>query len=141
MPRRRRLSIFAVVAALWLSGCAWLCLDQFFSTPSPFGKTPHPFEPTLLLMHGILAILSMYVLGWVSARHVLRWWRARERLVSGTVLATFLTVLAVTGFALFFTSSDDWQHRAALAHEVLGIGLALLVIEHWFIGRRRSRTA
>jgi hypothetical protein len=48
-----------------------------------FGVTPHPLETTILLIHGVIAILSMYLFGWTSAHHILRSWPVRARRLSG----------------------------------------------------------
>ena len=138
MPGRKRLAIYSVLGALWLSGCAWLVLDRFFESKGQFGMTPHPWAPAILLVHGIVAILSMYLLGWVTARHVLRWWPARLRRMSGGMLAALFVLLTVSGFALFFVSDDRWQHLAAVAHDVLGVGITVFAIQHWFLARRRD---
>src|SRR2546430_1361401 len=57
MPARNRLAVHSVLGKLWLSGCAWLVLDQFFESRGQFGRTPHPLAPAILMMHGIVAIL------------------------------------------------------------------------------------
>lgn len=136
MPRRQRAAVYAIVGALWISGCAWLWLDQFAAQRGPFGSTPHPLQPPLLLMHGVAALASMYLFGWISVRHVRHWWTANLRRSSGATLASILAVLTVTGFALFFVSSDAWQRYAAGAHDVLGVAVTLFAIQHWFFGRR-----
>lgn len=138
MPMRKRWAIYLVFGTLWLSGCAWLVLDRFFQTKGQFGEVPHPWEPAILLAHGIIAILSMYLLGWVSARHVLRWWPGRLRRLSGGMLAALFLVLGSSGFALFFVSDDRWQHLAAIAHDVLGVGITVFAVQHWFFARRRD---
>lgn len=138
MSKRRRLAVYSILGALWVSGLAWLVLDQFFESQGPFGKIPHPWRPPILLMHGVLAVLSLYLLGWVTARHVIKLWPGRLRRVSGGALAAFLALLALSGFALFFVSDDRWQHIAAVAHEVLGLGITALAIQHWFAARRRD---
>jgi hypothetical protein len=123
---------------LWLSGCVWLVLNQYFESRGPFGRTPHPWEPAILLVHGVAAILSMYVFGWISARHVRRWWAARMRRVSGGILAAGFALLVLSGFALFFVSDDEWQHVAAAAHDVAGLAITGFAIQHWFFSRRRD---
>ena len=138
MSARKRLAIYSLLGTLWFSGCAWLVLDQFFESKGQFGMTPHPWAPAILLLHGIVAILSMYLLGWITARHVLRWWPGRLRRLSGGVLAGFFVLLALSGFALFFVSDDRWQHFAATAHDVLGLGITVFAIQHWFFARRRD---
>jgi hypothetical protein len=138
MPAGRRLAIYLVMGALWFSGCAWLVLDQFFESKGQFGMQPHPWERAILLAHGIIAILTMYLLGWVTARHVLRWWPGRLRRLSGGVLAAFFVLLSVSGFALFFVSDDRWQRSAAVAHDALGLGVTLFALQHWIFARRRD---
>jgi hypothetical protein len=90
--------------------------------------TPHPLEPALLLIHGVIAILAMYLFGWITAHHILRRWPARLRRVGGGTLGTFLLVLTVSGFALFLIGVDEWQHVAARIHDVLGLRDSTLVL-------------
>jgi hypothetical protein len=138
MSMRKRFAIYSIFGILWLSGCVWLVLDQFFESEGQFGPAPNHWEPPILLAHGIVAILSMYLLGWVTARHVLRWWPARLRRWSGATLAGIFALLSVSGFALFFVSDDRWQHGAAIAHDALGLGITAFAIQHWFFARRRD---
>jgi hypothetical protein len=138
MPPRQRLTVFIVVGLLWLTGCAWLALDQFFAKRGPFGATPHPLQPGLLLAHGILAIIGVYVLGWVSSRHILPWWSAHDRRLSGGAFAALLAVLVVSGFALFFVSDDQWQRGSAWVHDVVGLVVTLFALQHWLFARRRE---
>jgi hypothetical protein len=138
MPAPKRWAIYLVLGTLWISGCGWLVLDQFLGSRGEFGRIPNPWEPVILLGHGIIAILSMYLLGWVTARHVLRWWPGRLRRVSGGVLTAFFLLLSVSGFALFFVSDDRWQRLAAVAHDGLGLGVTVFAIQHWFFARRRD---
>jgi len=140
MPHRQRLIVYVVSGALWVSGLLWLILDQFFSHPEQFGRTPHPLESPLLLIHGVIAILAMYALGWISARHVVRWWLEDQRRLSGSVFTVVLLILALSGFALFFLTGDQSQRIARIAHELLGVAVTLLAAQHWFF-RRRIATA
>jgi len=132
----QRLCIYGTVGALWLTGCAWLVLDRYFVRHGSFGAMPHPWEPPLLLLHGIIAILSMYLFGWITARHVMRWWPAGMRRVSGGGLAAFIAILIVSGFALFFLTDDGWIRYSAVSHEVLGLAVTVFAIRHWIYRRR-----
>jgi uncharacterized membrane protein len=136
MPRRQRLAVYFVSTTLWASGLLWLILDEFFSRPEQFGRTPHPLQSPLLLIHGILAIISAYVLGWISARHVLQWWSGGLRRWSGGAFAVLVVILSLSGFALFFISADAWQRLSRLTHEALGTVIVLFAVQHWFFGRR-----
>lgn len=138
MPGRQRLAVYVILGLLWLSGGVWLLLDQFFQRQGEFGAMQNPWQPPLLLVHGIVAIGSMYLLGWISARHVLRWWPSRLRRLSGSLLASLLTILVLSGFALFFLTDDRWQHASVVAHDVIGIAITAFAVQHWFFARRRD---
>ena len=139
MPRGQRAAVYLIVGVLWISGFAWLCLDQFAAQPGPFGSIRHPLQPPLLLAHGVVAVASLYLFGWIGARHALRWWVGGLRRMRGGTLASILALLILTGFALFFLSSDAWQRYTAAVHDVLGIAVTLFAIQHWFFGRRSAR--
>lgn len=136
MAWQARATIYFIMGGLWLSGCLWLLLDEFFSEAGPFGRTPNTLEPAVLLIHGVVSVAALYVLGWVSVWHVLRWWRQGLRRVSGATLSTCLSLLVVSGFALFFVSEDWWQHAAALSHDVVGLIVTVVGVQHWFFARR-----
>lgn len=135
MPRGQRAAVYVIVGVLWISGCAWLCLDQFAAQRGPFGSTPHPLEPPLLLAHGVTGVASLYLFGWIGARHALRWWVGGLRRMSGGTLACIVALLILSGFALFFLTSDAWQRYTAAVHDVLGIAVTVFAIQHWFFGR------
>ena len=80
----------------------------------------------------------MFLLGWVTARHSIMQWKARLRRISGSSFTSVLMLACVSGFALFFLTGAAEQHFAAVAHEVIGALLTVLLLEHWFIGRRRD---
>jgi len=138
MPRAQRLAVYWIVGVLWLSGCAWLALDLMFAKRGPFGAAPHPLQPPLLLVHGVVAILSMYLFGWIGARHVLYWWPAGQRRLGGAVLAATVALLGVSGFLLFFLSDDNAQRIAAVVHEVLGVAVTVFALQHWLSRRGRG---
>lgn len=136
MPERLRYAIYLVFGGLWFSGCAWFVLHQFFATPTEFGEARHPWEPPLLLTHGVLSVVTAYLFGWIMARHAAEAWNMRKRRVSGSLLTTLLVVLSVSGFALFFLSDARWQTGIAQIHEIVGLLVTLFAIEHWRVMRQ-----
>jgi hypothetical protein len=132
MSRRQQFYVYSIIGSLWLSGAVWLLLDQLCAKRGEFGVTPHPLEAPLLLLHGILAIVSMYLFGWITARHIARWWAARRRRLSGGVFTACLAVLTLSGFALFFLVDDAARHAATLIHDVLGLAAVIFTVQHWF---------
>ena len=124
--------------ALWLSGCLWLILYFFFSQSGEWGPVQHPWAPAVLKIHGWIAVASVFLLGWVTARHVSDRWAQTQKRVSGLGIASIAVVLAVTGYALYYTT-DGLHDAAALAHESLGVAAILLALAHW--KRRRAPRA
>jgi len=133
-----RVSIYGVFGLLWLSGVLWLAVHYLFAQATEFGVVQHPWEHTLLLVHGILAVAAMYALGWIAARHSAPAWGLRERRKSGGFFWTALIVLAITGFGLFFLTDEGWQRSTSFLHEALGALITLSALEHWFISRHRE---
>ena len=136
MPPALRRAAYLGIAALWLSGTALLVLQLFFRRADEFGLLRHPLEPGMLTLHGVLAVLGLYLLGWLSARHVGEAWRRAERRVSGITLLATLGILALSGFALFFLASDALREAAARVHDWLGALALAPALAHWLAPRR-----
>jgi hypothetical protein len=131
-----RLSAYAGVTALWLSGSVLLALQLWFRKPDEFGVLRHPLEPGLLTLHGVLAVAGVYLLGWLSARHVSEVWARAERRRSGVALLAALGVLTLSGFALFFLTGDALRADTTRLHDWLGALTLLPALAHWLIPRR-----
>ena len=116
--------------ALWLSGCYWLALHYFFAQPSQFGPAPHPWEPLILRIHGWIAAAGVYLLGWLTARHVTDLWPQMIKRFSGIAMASVAAILGLTGYALYYTA-DRVHDAAGMAHEVLGVAALLFALTHW----------
>jgi len=135
-----RLAVMLIFGGLWLSGCYWLLLHYFFARPSDFGPVQHPWEPVVLRIHGWIAVAGVFLLGWITAQHVSDRWQQTIKRVSGVATASTAAVLALTGYALYYTT-DRLHDLAGAAHEVLGGAAILLALTHWRRHRpvRRSR--
>jgi hypothetical protein len=138
MSTAERCLVYVAFALLWVSGCGWLVLNSFYQVTGEFGLSPHPWQPPLLLVHGLLAVPAIYLIGWVAARHASINWRASLRRSSGSAFSAVLLVLSVSGFALFFLTDDRAQRLAALTHEGIGLAFTLFALEHWLFGRKEK---
>lgn len=125
-----RASVHLVFSVLWLSGVAWLLLHYFAARPGEFGLVRHPLEAPLMLVHGVVAMLALFVLGWFAALHSSDGNRRRARRASGWVLSTLIGVLAIAGCLQFFVSGEGAQAVLRLVHEVCGVALLLPVLAH-----------
>ncbi len=125
-----RTTVFGVCALLWISGFAWLVLHLGFEPRNDFGALPHPWEATLMRVHGLVAVAGVFLLGWLGAGHVLeRWRRARNR-TSGWVLVGCAALLVFSGYALYY-SVGPLHAGAAWVHEWLGVATLAVALAHW----------
>jgi hypothetical protein len=123
--------------ALWLSGCAWLIAHFFFARVTDFGVVPGPLEALLLRVHGWLAVLSVFLLGYVTAQHITDRWSQLVKRVSGLSMVSVAALLLLSGYALYYTT-DRLHDFAAVVHEVIGAGAVLFAVTHWRRYRPRS---
>jgi len=137
MSTALRRIIYANCTLLWLSGCAWLVVHFFFPVTTDFGPTPNPLEPWLLRVHGWVAIGAVFLFGWITSEHISDRWRKPQNRVSGLSLAVFVSLLTLSGYALYYTT-DRLHDASAVAHEVLG-GLAIVfALAHWRASQRSA---
>ena len=137
LSRRISGALLAALAVLWVSGVIWLLLHYLLAKPGEFGVIRHPFEAPVLLLHGVVAMLALFLLGWFAGRHAGAASSGR-RVASGWLLTVLTGVLVVAGCAQLFLTSAVWQSATAVLHEVLGVALLVPVLAH---GRRASATS
>lgn len=134
-----RASSHAIFATLWLLGAAVFVLKHFFATAGEFGVTPHPWQPAVLMLHGIVAVIATFLFGWICADHVALTWRMRADRVSGVWLLALIFVLMLTGFAAFFLVDDSVRAVNGTVHEWLGLALMIPWVMHLLFGRGPRR--
>jgi hypothetical protein len=131
MSRALRLWTMAALATLWLSGIAWIVLHYAFPAATEFGAAPNAWEPATIRIHGIIALGTVFVLGWIMARHVTESWSRRRNRASGLTLTISCLALALSGYALYYIVGDAARTAIGLTHEILGaIGIVFAVV-HW----------
>ncbi len=133
-----RLAVYGVFGALWASGCGWLALHWFFGQPGPFGTVQNPWAPAVLRLHGWAAVGGVFLLGWLVARHISDRWPQGIRRASGVAIAGVAGILALSGYALYYTT-DGPHDVAALVHQTLGALAVLFALMHWRRFRPRGR--
>lgn len=135
-----RIALYVIFGGLWVSGAGWLLLHEFFARPGAFGTIPNPWEPAILRLHGWMAVGGVFLLGWVTARHVSDRWPRMLKRPSGVAVASVCGVLALSGYALYYTT-DALHDVAAVAHEVLGVSGIAFALLHWRRYRRLGARA
>ncbi len=129
LSRRISVALLFVLGGLWLSGVLWLVLHYLMAVSGDFGTTRHPLEATVLMIHGLVALLALFVFGWFTARHAVAA-RSGQRRTSGWWLAITMAVLALAGCLQLFLADEAAQSVLSLVHEVLGAALVLPLLVH-----------
>src|ERR1700753_457319 len=99
-----RSAVIVTHGALWLSGCYWLILYYFFAQQTDFGLLQNPWTPLILRIHGWIAVVGVFLLGWVTARHITDRWPQMIKRTSGIAMVTVCAILSLTGYGLYYTT-------------------------------------
>ena len=131
-----RWSLYSSFGVLWLTGCAWLVLHYFFQRTTDFGTGPHPWQPGLLMIHGVLAAVAVFLFGWIAGSHIGGHWKRGVNRVSGILLIALIATLALTGLGGYYLTNESMRIGSAGFHEIAGILAAVPALLHWFVARR-----
>jgi hypothetical protein len=137
LPGPLRLATYGVGGLLWLSGAVWLLLHQLFPQPSAFGTLPNPWEAPLMRVHGLIAVVGVFLIGWMSAAHVTARWASDRNRRSGLALGATALLLVFSGYALYYTTGSP-HDGAGLLHELLGVMSPAAALAHWLRNRSRA---
>jgi hypothetical protein len=139
MPRSLRVATLIVCTLLWLSGCAWMLLHYFFQVSTDFGPGPNPWEPFAIRVHGVIAIATVFLLGWITSRHIIQTWHVRWNHVSGIVLTIVCLVQILSGYSLYYLADAQLQIPVAVLHQVIGVSAIIFSLVHWHRPSRSDR--
>lgn len=138
-----RRALYAVIAALVLSGLWWLGVH--FAN-AVFGANENDLqrlsrEATALKVHGATAFGILLALGAMGAYHVRRGWGLGRNRASGSFVVAVCALLVVTGYALYYLVTDDSRTPISILHWGLGLAFVPLLIVHIALGRRSRHAA
>jgi hypothetical protein len=129
-----RAAVLVTATLLWLSGALWMALHYFVPGHNEFGPLPNPYEAPLLWLHGLTAVVGVFLFGWLGASHMLVRWPAAGDRPSGLVLFGCAIVLVLSGYALYYTTGA-LHEGAGLIHQWLGLAALGVALTHWLKAR------
>lgn len=132
-------SLYSILGLLFLSGAGWLILHWFFQVPTQFGSAPHPLQPGILIVHGVLGIVAVFLVGWVAGAHVVTNWARKVSRGSGIAMIATLAILTVTGFGIYYLTAELVARVDAFVHEIVGLAGILPALIHWLPNRRAPK--
>lgn len=124
------------------SGVAWL-IAHYMGGGGSFGETHHPSEPWWLRLHGAAVMAFLVVLGTILPGHVRRAWSLRKNctesvrrnIITGILMLSLVAALALSGYALYYSGSEELRPYISTCHWVAGLVAAAGFYQH-----RRGRS-
>ncbi len=92
------------------------------------------------VFHGWTIPPFLITLGVIWRVHIIRGWRLKKNIFSGSLLLAVFLGLTITGWAIYYSGSDLWQQRSAALHTWLGIGVSFLFLLHTLLGWRSRQS-
>jgi hypothetical protein len=130
----QKTAVFATTATVGLTGLLWLVLHDMID------DEPGDALRLLLMLHGISSYALLVVIGSLLPRQVRSGLIRRRNIVTGVTMTVLMTILAVTGLALYY-GGEDLHAPARWVHVVFGLGCFVLFPVHAFLSARSRPSA
>ncbi|HEY1058238.1 MAG TPA: DUF4405 domain-containing protein [Limnobacter sp.] len=136
IPGWSRRAVYTSLLALAGTGFLWLLAHHLLRKPGEFGELVHPLEPWSMKLHGAAAMFALFFTGSILHSHIRRAIRSGRNRFSGWAMVLVLSVLTLSGYWLYYFTSEETRPLWSTLHWVVGAALCGLVLTHVWIGRR-----
>lgn len=89
--------------------------------------------------HLVVTLALVAVVGALWSVHMLRGWRMKRNRLSGVLMVSLLTVLALSAVGIYYFGDEIASKWASLIHTGLGLIIGVVVWLHVLIGRAPKR--
>ena len=121
MNRMLRGTLLVLVVLSGLTGVVFAAMKYLMTSDDPFAAFHHPWQPSLLAAHVLVAPALLFTLGWVFANHVApQLGQTRHARFSGVALVITIASMAVSGYLLQVVSGPGWRLGYAWVHGLSG---------------------
>ena len=138
LPRRRRLTVYALSIAVWLTGAVWLYFKYFVRVTDEFGfDNEHPQQGWWMIAHAFASFGFIWIFGVLWPVHVKSGWKKKLRRPTGGTLWGITVWLTLSGCALYYIGNDAARSWVSILHWALGLGALVVFLLHF----RKEKTA
>jgi hypothetical protein len=137
LNRRHRQIFYAVSLTLLFSGISWAWLHHLDQAGNATETARH-WKPGLIAIHGWSAMAFVLLFGTLLAGHVRRAWHAKKNRKNGVFIVLLVTLLTLSGYALYYTSDENRRALTSYFHLWLGIVVPIFLILHIRSGKRAT---
>ncbi|NEX62813.1 DUF4405 domain-containing protein [Noviherbaspirillum galbum] len=136
LERWQRYGVYATCGWLTLTGLLWIAAHFFWRVPGEFGETISPWEARAMQLHGIGAMLILFLAGGLLNMHIRRALKTDRNRTSGWGMIALLLALAFSGYGLYYLTNEVTRPAWSTVHWVIGVGFPLLLFVHVVLGRK-----
>lgn len=136
LERWHRRVLYGLLGLLLVSGLLWLWAHYFLTGVNDFGTIMSPLEHWSMQLHGAIVFPFSFIVGSLLLQHMRRAHKAGANRVSGWSMVALLSILALTGYGLYYLASEESRPWWSLIHWLLGCSLPILICLHILLGRR-----
>ncbi|HEY6644647.1 hypothetical protein [Povalibacter sp.] len=131
LPRRRRLTVYALSTAVWLTGAVWLYFKYFVRVVDDFGfENQHPQQGWWMIAHAMASVGLVWSFGVLWLGHVKPGWKKKLRRLTGGTLWGFIVWFALSGCALYYIGSEAARSWVSFLHWIPGLILLIVFLVH-----------
>ena len=135
-PRHRRI-LHVVSLVLLFSGAGWAWVHGLDEQGNA-GVTLRDLKPWLMKAHGFAAVGFVLLLGTLLTTHIRRSWHARKNRSNGAFFLGAVSLLSISGYALYYVGDETLRNAASQLHLWLGLSSPILLFWHIRSGRRAT---
>ena len=139
LSRRHRWTLFVIGLALLLTGLAWVWLQQMDEAGN-LTEAWRELKMGLMKTHGWAAVGFVLLLGTLIPVHIRHSWHARRNRANGVCFLSAVSLLTLTGYALYYLGDEQLRALCSDVHFWLGSIIPLLLIWHIWSGHRATKT-
>jgi hypothetical protein len=130
VSKRLKRVLMISFSGLYSAGTAYWFSQKFLRKIGEFGEEPHVLERFLGPLHLIAALLFIFVMGIIWARHVGTAIRLHRHRLSGWLFFACLGMLALSGITIVY-AGEGLSKIVEQIHPWIGISLLPILIYHW----------
>jgi hypothetical protein len=139
LSRRHERYLYLTGTLLAVSGGAWLIEHYLLQPPGEPTLGAHPSEAWWMRLHGAAVIGFLLAFGALLPGHIVQNWRQRANRYSGLALVIVVSLLALSGYGLYYLVGDLGRAWISVLHWAVGLLAAAGLGVHILLAKQREK--
>lgn len=135
LRRGHRRWLYAASLTLFLSGTGWAWIQRL-DREGRASDGLLQLKTKLIAVHGFSAMFFVLLVGTLLVGHVRRAWHGKKNRRNGVFFLVAISLLTLSGYALYYLSSERLRDASSQFHLWLGVAAPGLLLWHIWSGRK-----